>query len=93
MDCYNETSKLDAFKEKTTYLNDYPRYCNVPRADVKTQKLRQEHPNKPPPKRHFEDQETFSKWKDDVYVPFDLLMHPKPIIQTDPRKAFQKLVS
>ncbi|ENN72895.1 hypothetical protein HUJ04_003209 [Dendroctonus ponderosae] len=91
MNCFNETMKLDAFNEKTTYLNDYPPYCDVSRPDIKTQKLRQERAQKPLPQRHFEDQETFSKWKDDVYVPFNLLMYPKPIVQTDPRKPFQRL--
>lgn len=92
MSCYNEDVKLDEFREKTTYLNDYKRYCNVNRDSSKAQRIRQEPISPPPQKFHYENHETFAKLKNDAYVKFNLLMYPKPIIQTDPRKPFQKLV-
>lgn len=93
MNYFNDKLKLDAFKEKTTYLSDYKQYCNVKRVSVKTPRPLKETLVKPPPPRQYDDQETFSKLKDSVYVPFNLFFEPKPIIQTDPRKPFIKLVS
>lgn len=93
MNCFNDKLKLDAFKEKTTYLNDYKQYCNVKRASVKACRPLKETPLKSPPPRQYDDQETFAKWKDSMYIPFNLFFEPKPIIQTDPRKPFIELVS
>lgn len=93
MNCFNDKLKLDAFKEKTTYSTDYKQYCNVKRASIKTPRPLKETPLKPPPTRQYDDQETFAKYKDSVYIPFNLFFEPKPIIQTDPRKPFIKLVS
>ncbi|KAL1491348.1 hypothetical protein ABEB36_011957 [Hypothenemus hampei] len=94
MNCFTEKVKLDVFNEKTTYLNDYKQYCDVQQETVRTQHIREE-PKvpSPPERRRIEDHETFCKWKDDVYIPFNLLIDPKPIIQTDPRNPFKKLDS
>lgn len=86
---------LEAFKEKTTYLNDYKNYSDLNRPDnnsLQGRTIKKEVNVKLPPKKIFEDHETFSKWKEDVHIPFDLLLEPKPILQTDPRKPFEKLV-
>ncbi|XP_050307538.1 uncharacterized protein LOC126744223 [Anthonomus grandis grandis] len=91
MNCFNDKIKLNAFEEKTTYQNDFKKYCDRKKENLKNPRIRAEQPIKPPPKRHYTDNETFTTWKDDVYIPFDLLLFPKPIVQTDPRKPFEKL--
>ncbi|KAF7274233.1 hypothetical protein GWI33_013094 [Rhynchophorus ferrugineus] len=82
---------LEAFKEKTTYLNDYKNYSDLNQTHKSTVTGREVKHVKLPPKKVFEDHETFSKWKEGVHIPFDLLLEPKPILQMDPRKPFEKL--
>ncbi|XP_074035118.1 uncharacterized protein [Leptinotarsa decemlineata] len=91
MNCYDEKVKSDIFKASTTYQNDYKKYCGVTREFPTYERQREEVRTPPPKPKRGEDHETFAQWREGIHIPFDLLLNPKPIIQTDPRKPFKKL--
>ncbi|XP_030751341.1 uncharacterized protein LOC115878861 isoform X2 [Sitophilus oryzae] len=94
MNCYNEEVILDNFKDKTTYANDYKKYCVFDKFDSKLDRSAKPLSEKfQIKKRIYEDHETYAKLKDDFYIRFDLLHRPKPIIQTDPRHPLPGLIA
>ncbi|KAJ8951821.1 hypothetical protein NQ318_019795 [Aromia moschata] len=91
MECYDDRFKNDVFKAPTTYRNDYKRYCDFRKETYNYNRPKFEKPEKPPPPAVIEDHETFSKLREGIHVPFDLLLAPKPIVNTNPHVPFQKL--
>ncbi|CAH1179464.1 unnamed protein product [Phaedon cochleariae] len=91
MDCHDEKIRNDISPASTTYQHDYKKYCGYKKVSYNYERQRVE-PPQPLPKAHvIEDHETFAKWQKDVHIPFDLLLQPKPILQTDPRNHFEVL--
>ncbi|KAJ8930963.1 hypothetical protein NQ314_016177 [Rhamnusium bicolor] len=91
MDCYNDDIKRNIFKAPTTYRNEYKVYCDHKRDFRNFKRETTEPPKKSSRPRQAEDHETFAKWRECIHVPFDLLLLPKPIVNTNPYKPFQKL--
>ncbi|CAG9771934.1 unnamed protein product [Ceutorhynchus assimilis] len=91
MNCYsyNDKIKTDLFKQETTYKTDYKNYCDTKHEIPKPQRARSEKVSPPPAKYQPEDPETFYKFRKPVS--FDLLLQPKPILQTNPNQSFVKL--
>lgn len=81
-------NKHDIFQELTTYKNDYHRYGFNKRRSHKWPRERFEPPPKPPPPFKRIDADTFIPFRDDSYVPFNLLWEKKPIIETNPNDPF-----
>lgn len=89
---YDPRIKLDAFQAPTTYLTDYQKFIPHKREYYSWPYDRSEPPPKPQKEFVREDPESFQKWKKDVYIPFNLFIEPRPIIDTHPEKAYPKLV-
>ncbi|KAB0797504.1 hypothetical protein PPYR_08497 [Photinus pyralis] len=88
---YDPRIKLNIFQGQTTFQNDYRRFTPDSREKYVWPKARSE----PPPKKSAEfirkDPETFVEWNKDVYIPFNLLMKPRPIIDTTPYATIPRL--
>lgn len=87
---FDERLKLDNFSQPTTYLNDYRLYAPQKIIKHKWPKDTIEKPTKPPAEFHETDIETFYPFKKELHVPFNLLWHPRPILETDPKRPYPK---
>ena len=97
MNKYDDTIKLDIFKPQSTYQNDYkklPVESHIP-ASLCKKTLYDLDGHKRKPKRDyiFQDNETFTHWRPDVHIPFNLLWRRKEIIHTNPYEPFTTPVS
>ncbi|EFA03016.1 uncharacterized protein LOC103314913 [Tribolium castaneum] len=90
MNEHDDRIKLDIFRSKTTYQNDYKKFPLEPRKDtLNCQAKFLDKKDKPPSEYVPKDNETFAARRPDVYIPFNLLWRRKEITGTDPHVPFE----
>ena len=83
--------KFRLIEELTSYKNDY-QFWRIQHEDSEPEKLVKrttERREKPLPQPVQIDHQTHSPYNPNVYVPFDLYIEPRPIIDLDPREKFE----
>lgn len=78
---------------RTTYQIDYTKYDEYKKKAYSYERDRKEESSKPTPPPVSRDHETFAPWKKGIRVPFDLLLTPKDIVNTNPKTPFVKVKS
>ncbi|KAK5646734.1 hypothetical protein RI129_005198 [Pyrocoelia pectoralis] len=81
---YDPRIKLNVFQGESTFQNDYRRFIPDPREKYAWPKNSSEPPQKKSSKFNRKDPETFVTWHKEFYVPFNLMVKPRPIIDTSP---------
>ncbi|KAK4880534.1 hypothetical protein RN001_008680 [Aquatica leii] len=84
--------KLNVFEGETTYLNDYRKFKPDKRYKHNWPKDRTELPVKNPKEFIRDDPESFIQWKKEAYIPFHLMIQPRPIIDTSPTQIVPRSV-
>lgn len=84
--------KLDIFRPKTTYQNDFEKRSIMP---TKPFLKKQDYEPKPIEAREYviRDNETFTYRRKETHIPFNLLWRSKEIVGTNPYEPFQIQVS
>lgn len=78
---------------QTTYQIDYAKYVEYKKTHYNYEPDRKEKPSKHTPPPVPTNHETFAPWKKDVKIPFNLLLIPKEIVNTNPQTPTVKIKS
>lgn len=85
--------KSKAFDGRTTYSDEFRRYRHPDKREKYRWPKDKIEPVEAPPKPYQpNDPETFTDWRKSTYIPFNLFIKPRPIIDTHPKDGFPNIV-